>query len=71
MRKSLLVVSLCGAIAMSLWTVGALAASETESIPAGEVAAVLADGDAAAGKAASAVCAGCHGANGVSASTSS
>jgi len=70
MRKSLVVLSLCAAMAGTVLSQSVQAADSTSkpSEPV-ELKASIASGDAAAGKAASAVCAGCHGVNGVAAIT--
>lgn len=70
MRKSLFVVSLFPALAL-VFFVGASHAAETknQSVPAAELKATIGSGDVEAGKAASATCAGCHGADGVAAIT--
>ncbi len=67
MRKSLFVLSLCTVLSTPFWQAGSVNASEAKAEPvaAGDVASTLTHGDAAAGKAASAVCGGCHGADGV------
>ena len=68
MRKSLFVVSFCGLLASAcLVSLGHASESKVEAAPAADLKKTLSHGDAAAGKAASAVCAGCHGANGVAA----
>ncbi len=68
MRKSLFVLSLCAAVASTIVS-PSLLASESSSKPAQavELKPTIASGDAAAGKSSSAVCAGCHGVNGVAA----
>ena len=67
MRKSLFVLSLC--VATTLLAPASQAASDSSDKPvqAVELKPTIAGGDAAAGKAASAVCAGCHGVDGVAA----
>lgn len=68
MRKSLFVVSLCGLLASACYVnVGYASETKSESVPAADLKDNLGHGDAAAGKAASAVCAGCHGVDGVAA----
>ncbi len=67
MRKSLFVVSLCAVLSAPLWYANSGIASDSgsESATQGEVMATLSHGDSEAGKAASAVCAGCHGLDGI------
>jgi len=70
MRKSLVVLSFCAALA-SLTVTQPVLASDS-SVNAGQTAEIkptIATGDAAAGNAASAVCAGCHGVDGVASIT--
>lgn len=68
MRKSLFVVSLCGLLASACYVSTAFASeAKSESAPAADLKENIGKGDAAAGKAASAVCAGCHGVDGVAA----
>lgn len=66
MRKSLFVLSLCGVLSGSILS-QVLVASESETGPVStaELKPTIAQGDAEAGKASSAVCAGCHGADGI------
>ena len=61
MRKSLFVLSLCGVLSGSILS-QVLVASESETGPVStaELKPTIAQGDAEAGKASSAVCAGCH-----------
>ena len=68
MRKSLFYVSVSAVLA-TLCYVKTGIASDSDSKPVApvELKATIASGDAAAGKAASAICAGCHGVDGVSA----
>lgn len=68
MHKSLFVLSFCAAIASTVLPQPLLASeSETKPMQSAEIKPTIATGDAEAGKASSAICAGCHGANGVSA----
>lgn len=67
MRKSLVVLSLCAAVAGSVMTQPLLAADDSaKSVQTAEIKPTIASGDAAAGKASSALCAGCHGVDGIS-----
>lgn len=66
MRKSLFVLSLCGALAGPFLGQILLASeSDTGPVPAAELKPTIANGDAEAGAASSAVCAGCHGVDGI------
>lgn len=68
MRKSLFYVSLCASLAWVCYAKIAVSSdAKTEMAEPVELKATIAHGDAAAGKAASAVCAGCHGVDGRSA----
>ncbi len=67
MRKSLVILSFCASVAGTLLSQTVLAADTAKPALAADIQPTIASGDAAAGKAASAVCAGCHGPNGISA----
>jgi len=70
MRKSLVVLSFCAALASTAVTQLVLASDSTaQSAQAAEIKPTIASGDAAAGQAASAVCSGCHGVDGVASIT--
>jgi len=73
MRKSLIVLSHCAVMIAALsvsMTQPALAADSTaKPAQTAEIKPTISMGDAAAGKAASAVCAGCHGVDGIAAIT--
>ena len=67
MRKSLVVLSLCAAFASTIVTHSVLASDSTDqSKQTAEIKPTIAQGDASAVGAASAVCSGCHGADGIS-----
>jgi len=65
MRRSLVVLSLCAALA-SITATQSVLASESTATQTAEIKPTIAQGDASAVGAASAVCSGCHGADGVS-----
>ena len=67
MRKSLVILSFCVSVAGALSSQSVVAADD-EAKPAqtAEIKPTIAVGDAQAGEAASALCAGCHGAEGIS-----
>ncbi len=68
MRKSLVVVSLCGLLVSACFiSIGQASETTGSSAEAADLKENISHGDAEAGKAASAVCAGCHGADGVAA----
>ncbi len=70
MRKSLVVLSLCAALAGTTATQLVLASdSAAKSNQTAEIKPTIASGDAAAGSAGSAVCSGCHGVDGVASIT--
>jgi len=69
MRKSLVVLSLSMALASTILTQSVQASDAADSNQTAEIKPTIAAGDAAAGQAASAVCSGCHGANGVASIT--
>ena len=68
MRKSLIVLSFCAALASPFLTQSVLAADSTTGTTA-EIKPGIGKGDAAAGGAAAAVCSGCHGVDGVASIT--
>jgi len=68
MRKSLVVFSFCAAAMIAVLNHIAFAADSAKNpVPADDIRPTISQGDASAGKALSATCAACHGANGVSA----
>ena len=67
MRKSLVILSFCVSLTGALLAQSALAADAAKPAQTTEIKPTIASGDAQAGEVASALCAGCHGAEGISA----